>query len=208
MRDQAKIDAANTKINEARAALDKARRSFDQIYRRQEKIILAEMAKDEMTLELALEAYINGHMSNERGFNWLNERQWKGAWAGTGIGTSGYWQETMQTQVRLRISREMSQADLLRTAEILETEVIPVIKPGALDKQRGFENFKGAKVINIMDRDLSESRDPMLLIHGGKYYVIDARYFNRFGNDKPKWEGYEIMGALDHIHAYFHIGDN
>lgn len=198
MRDQTVIDKAIDKIEDARAELEKARRRFSQIHSRQKKIILAEEAKDEMTLERALEPFIPGtNIANDAGHAWLHERTWKGEWKGTGIMTSGYFQETMQTVVKVGIPRNFERADLEKTAAILENEVIPVIRPGSHAQEAYIKDVYGAaKAIEVFDDDCGESHSYMLFIQpDGTVDVTNIRYYRDDDGGSCIYRG-NLLGAL------------
>ncbi len=171
MRDQAKIDAAQVKIDAARAELETANKRFHAIYARQKKVIEAEAAKDVITLESALTVYVADRIENSAGYDWLNDRCWKGEWKGLGIMQSGYFPATNQYALKLALKRIATDEELDKLSAVLENEVIPVLKPGALVdpekrsfRHKQFDQFADAKVIEIMAADLSEHADFKLLI--------------------------------------------
>ena len=197
MRDQAVIDAAVAKIEEERAKLKKAQDRFSRIHTNQRKIIVAEEAKEEMDLERALQPFLAGTgIENEAGYKWLKERQWKGAWKGLGIMTSGYWHATLQTVVQVGIPRSASDATLDETAKVLEEELLPVIKAGVFaDDRRLKADYGDAKVINVFDDDCGSSHGYKIMIQpDGEVHVTNIRYYYP-GDGSTIYKG-DLRGAL------------
>ena len=197
MRDQAVIDAAVAKIEEERAKLKKAHDRFSRIHTNQRKIIVAEEAKEEMTLERALQPFLEGTgIENEAGHKWLHERQWKGAWQGMGIMTSGYWNATLQTVVQVGIPRGASDAKLDDIAKVLTEELLPVMKAGVFaDDRRLKADYGDAKVINVFDDDCSSSHDYKIMIQpDGEVHVTNIRYYYP-GDGSTIYKG-DLRGAL------------
>lgn len=196
MRDQAKIDAANERIAQARADLDKAERSFRAVFQRQTAIIKAEQAKVPLTLGLALEIERDGIRDSKASYDFLQDLQWKGAWKGMGIGTSGYWIETNQTQIQLRIPSKMDDVQMLLLEAIILDEVLPVVRPGAL-VGRGNKGLDKCKVLAMLTNDCGESTDPVLVTEDDKKFrVIDLRDWR--WNETAEFEG-SLIGALYYI---------
>ncbi len=191
MRDQAKIDKAVARIEAAREELAKAQRSFHAVFARQKKIVVAEEAKEPMTLERALEAR-TAVGENEAGYKWLSDRTWKGAWQGLGLITSGYWIETGQTVVGVAIPYNMDDAKLDKLAATLESEVIPVLKPGALKTERKADGYQQSKVIDVRDAGCNASVDFKLVDKDGEWHLVD---FRSYGKKTPIYKG-DIRGAL------------
>ena len=199
MRDQSVIDAAQAKIAEAGVELEKAQKKYQRVYRAQQKIINAEVAKDEMTLALALEPYIPGTaIDNERAYAFLQELSWEGAWKGSGLmAMGGYWTETTQTQLKVGIPATFSDAQLDTLEQLIRNDALPVIRPGAL---KGIDpNFADAKAIDVFEDDCAETRSPVLLVFPNDWSeVVNQRYY------RPEWRGQStyFKGTLRDALAY------
>jgi hypothetical protein len=202
MRDQAVIDDAQSKIAAAREELAKANRKFHRLFNAQEKRIKAEMAKETMTLALALTANFGDHaVSNEAGYDWLNKRCWNGEWAGLGIMQSGTWHHLNQHCLKLALKRIAADEQLDRLHAVLVEEILPVLKPGALYDPSGLmgrpdpklKQFEDCRVLDIMASDLSESHNFMMMIRPDDSAEIwDLRAWRL---DTPIYKG-DLRGAL------------
>ena len=207
MRDQTVIDAAVAKIEAERAVLKKAQDRFSRIHTAQRKIIVAEEAKEEMDLERALQPFLAGTgIGNEAGHKWLHERQWKGAWKGLGIMTSGYWPTTMQTVVQVGIPRSAKDSKLDDIAKVLEEEIIPVLKAGVFKVDRLLKaEYGDAKVINVFDDDCGASHDyKIMILPCGEVHVTNIRYY--YPDHSTIYKG-DIRGALAVVRNNLSYGD-
>lgn len=208
MRDQAKIDAAQQKIEAERAILRKAEARFSRIFNAQRKIIEAEEAKVEMTLERALETFLPGSgIENSAGYQWLQNRTWKGEWAKTGIMTSGYWVATGQRVIQVGIPNSATDEKLDELAKILNDEIIPILKPGVLgDDHRMKADYGDAKVIDVFDDDCGESHDyKLMILPNGEVHVTNARYYYS-GDGSTIYKG-DLRGALTVVRNNLSYGD-
>jgi hypothetical protein len=94
-----------------------------------------------LTLETALETYLESG-ENTPGYEWLQERTWKGEWKDSGLGMfGGSWNETNQRVLGvhlngLKISKalKLNRSAVMDRLEGLIMEAVPAIKPGALGK--------------------------------------------------------------------------
>jgi hypothetical protein len=211
--DQAVIDDAKAKIAAARDELAKANRRFHRIFNAQEKRIKAEMAKQTMTLELALTENFGDHaVSNEAGYKWLNDRCYNGEWKGLGLMVSGAWLHLNQRVLQLALKRVATDEHLDRLHAVLVDEILPVLKPGGLYDATGLlgrpskerKQFADCRVLNIMAQDLSESHNFMLLVRpDNSAEVWDLRSWRL---DTPLYKG-DVRGALTVIrnNCYYEV---
>lgn len=219
MRDQTVIDDAKSKIDAARAELATAERKFHRMFNAQQKRIKAEMAKEMMTLELALTENFGDHaISNEAGYKWLQARCWNGEWKGLGLSVSGTWIHLNQRVPQLMLKRVMSDADLKRLRGVLEDEILPVLKPSGLYDASGllgrprkeFEQFADAKVINLLTEDCGENHSYKLLIRAdGEAQLWDVRDLcYSFTQERAMRCAGSLQAVLEHIrvHAYYEVG--
>lgn len=202
MRDQAVIDDAKSKIDAAREEIRKAERRFHRIFNAQEKRIKAEMAKEPMTLALALQENFGDHaVSNSKGYDWLTERCYKGEWKGLGLMQSGAWVHLNQRVLQLALKRIATDADLDRLHTVLEDEILPVLKPSGLYDPKGllgrpnkdYKQFTDAKVLTILSEDCGESHSWMLLVRGNG--LAEVRDMRSYRVDTPIYTG-PLRGAL------------
>jgi hypothetical protein len=208
MRDQAKIDAAQQKIEAERAVLKKANDRFSRIFNAQRKIIEAEEAKIEMTLERALETFLPGSgIENVAGYKWLQDRTWKGEWSGMGIMTSGYWVATGQRVVQVGIPHSATDEKLEGITKLLNAEIIPILKPGVFgDDRRLKADYENAKVIDVFDDDCGASHDyKLMILPNGEVHVTNARYYYS-GDGSTIYKG-DLRGALTVVRNNLSYGD-
>lgn len=211
MTDQAKIDAANQKIELARAEFKKAEARFHRIFNAQGKIIDRERVKTPMTLEAALVTYYPDRRENSDGYQFLQDMTYKGIWKGTGFGFNGSaWSSTNQRVLKVTLDHTDSQ-EKLETLEKIILEIEPLIVVGALGPGKkphhgGDAELADAKVFDIFDRDLCESRSVHLLLRGdGTWELLNMRHY-RAKYSKPEAKG-TLMDCLKVIRDRFYYQD-
>jgi hypothetical protein len=203
--DQAVIDDAKAKIDAARAEFQKASNKCTRVIRAQEKRIKAEYAKQPMTLALALEPYLAGDhaVENGEGHNFINDLTWNGAWKDSGLmAMGGYWSVTMQQVIKVGIKAVSTDVQLDKLEQLIRSDALPVIRPGALSEID--PAFKDAKAIDIFEDDCCETRHLVLLYFPDDHVeIVDQRYYRPSSRDyKTQFKG-TLRDALAEIRGNY-----
>lgn len=134
-----------------------------------------------LDLESALVAYKETG-ENTQGYEWLNERSWKGDWKDTGLRHNGsYWPETNQYVMSVWSNNTWDDAKLKEQAKVI-MDVLPAIKAGIMKRETLIQISKGEKidlntmkVFDIFDRGASEYSSWMLAaLEDGRWIIYDA----------------------------------
>ena len=191
------------------AAAKKAEQARNREREKLRKIQLEIESRREVTLENMLEVYLPSG-ENSVGYQWLQDKTWKGEWKDTGLMFQGcYWPETNQRQLTVRLKSSDSDEKLDKLVELLNS-IMPSIKAGAYEEKRGKLKLmsKGSsvplndlKILEISDAGLSRYANWQLgAMPDGEWVIFDSY------NAKYDWGRARIVGTLreclDEIRCY------
>lgn len=157
------------------------------------KIVTTAAGSLPMTVERALVVYLDdGFTENSAGYKFLQDRSWKGEWAGSGLRSAGgYWLGSNQRSLQIALDYTWDAAKLAQLEKLMR-EVLPDMKTnnyrtkdqggrdemmiGSYDKKVTKIDGQTLKIFSIMERNLSAGGDWQFgVLPDDSAVVFDAR---------------------------------
>ncbi len=200
------LEAYEATIKVAEAAIQK-RNAAQAKYR---KVQIELESRTELTLESALVARIASG-ENTRGYNWLQEKSWKGDWHKTGLRHDGsQWSDTNQYVMTVWSDYRWGEAELKVQAEKI-LEIIDVIKSGQfkpgtkikLSKDEEID-LHDCKVFDIFDRGCGESYNwNLAYISEDRWTIFDSYSCKPWRTATARLTG-TLQECLEEMRAYLY----